>query len=81
MQSQKLESHEKVIKNYENVLEDETLIAQRPDYWGGYTFIPYYLESFGRGMNIGLTREMFSIDMTIIGSMKFFNHKINISFT
>lgn len=44
MQSQKIESHEKVIENYENVLKDETLIAQRPDYWGGYTFIPYYFE-------------------------------------
>ncbi len=48
MQSQSIESHEKIIENYEKAIKNKTLISNRPDYWGGYTFTPYYFE-FWRG--------------------------------
>lgn len=44
MQSKNIESYKKIIENYENVLENEILTSKRPDYWGGYTFIPHYFE-------------------------------------
>ena len=42
-QSQKISSYEDVIKNY-NLALDESNLEIRPDYWGGYSFTPYYFE-------------------------------------
>ena len=41
-QSEKIGSYEDVIKNY-NEVNNKTLY-ERPEYWGGYSFIPYYFE-------------------------------------
>ncbi|MDG2092870.1 MAG: pyridoxine 5'-phosphate oxidase C-terminal domain-containing protein [SAR86 cluster bacterium] len=56
MQSQSIESHKKIIENYKNALENETLISKRPDYWGGYTFIPHYFE-FWKGQEHRLNKR------------------------
>jgi pyridoxamine 5'-phosphate oxidase len=59
MQSQRIGSHEKIIKNYENILENEDLVYKRPEYWGGYTFIPHYFE-FWEGQEYRVNkREVF----------------------
>ena len=57
-QSQKISSYEDVIKNYNLVLGKSNLEI-RPDYWGGYSFTPYYFE-FWEGHESRLNkREVF----------------------
>jgi pyridoxamine 5'-phosphate oxidase len=57
-QSQKISSYEDVIKNY-NLVLDESNLEIRPDYWGGYSFTPYYFE-FWEGHKSRLNkREVF----------------------
>ena len=43
-QSQKIESYEKVIENYENKFPKINVDLKRPEYWGGYSFKPFYFE-------------------------------------
>ena len=63
MQSKKIESHKKIIENYENVLEDENLISKRPDYWGGYTFEPNYFEFWqGHAHRINKRNVFYKLD-------------------
>lgn len=58
MQSQKIESHDQVIKDYETTLANKNL-KERPDYWGGFSFTPYYFE-FWKGHKYRLNqREVF----------------------
>jgi len=42
-QSQVTQSYEQVIQEYKNVKENQDL-TKCPDYWGGYSFTPYYFE-------------------------------------
>jgi pyridoxamine 5'-phosphate oxidase len=42
-QSKNILSHENIQKNYKEVLENADLTIC-PDYWGGYSFVPYYFE-------------------------------------
>ena len=42
-QSAKISSYEEVYKNYEKTLKSSNLI-ECPEYWGGYSFVPYYFE-------------------------------------
>ena len=42
-QSELIESYSQVKENYYNLLEGGDL-KKCPDYWGGYTFTPYYFE-------------------------------------
>ena len=43
-QSKKIISYEQVVKNYKEVLNSANDLFERPEYWGGYYFIPYYFE-------------------------------------
>ena len=43
MQSRTVKSYEDVIKSYQSVLTSEKL-DERPNYWGGFSFIPYSFE-------------------------------------
>ena len=42
-QSNKIESYEQVELNYQKTLDNDKL-TDCPDYWGGFSFIPYYFE-------------------------------------
>ena len=42
-QSKQIHSYGQVIKNYNKSLECDDL-KKCPEYWGGYSFIPYYFE-------------------------------------
>lgn len=43
-QSSIISSYDKVLKNYNEALNKRKLLESRPDYWGGYSFYPYYFE-------------------------------------
>ena len=43
-QSQIIGSFDEVEKNFNETLESITSETVRPDFWGGYSFIPYYFE-------------------------------------
>ena len=58
-QSERISSYQDVIKNYQSILNDKPSLSMRPDYWGGYSFIPYYFE-FWEGHQSRLNkREVF----------------------
>lgn len=42
-QSTKIASYDDVQKNYEKSLKGDNLV-ECPEYWGGYSFVPYYFE-------------------------------------
>ena len=54
-QSKPIDSYESVVKNYKQSLESDNL-KECPDYWGGYSFIPYYLE-FWEGHSARLNKR------------------------
>ena len=43
-QSSKIDSYESVVRNYEEALNMINENTERPEYWGGFTFTPYYFE-------------------------------------
>ncbi len=43
MQSEEIESYDKVIENYEKIVKNKKSLL-RPEYWGGFSFEPYYFE-------------------------------------
>ena len=55
-QSSKIPSYEEVRKNYESAINDAEKFSKRPDYWGGYSFRPYYFE-FWKGHNSRLNKR------------------------
>ena len=55
-QSQKISSFEEVIQNYETALIDKNLLRNRPKYWGGFSFTPYYFE-FWKGNKSRLNKR------------------------
>ncbi len=60
-QSEKINSFSDVKTNYKIALENNDKLFQRPDYWGGYSFIPYYFE-FWEGHDLRLNqRKVFEI--------------------
>ena len=60
-QSQIISSYEEVKKNFNETLDNDDL-TKCPDYWGGYSFIPYYFE-FWKGHESRLNkREAFLLN-------------------
>lgn len=43
-QSNKIDSYKLVNKKYEKTLSSNRDLTERPKYWGGYSFTPYYFE-------------------------------------
>lgn len=43
-QSNVIESYEHIIANYKDQLANTGSTVKRPDYWGGYSFTPFYFE-------------------------------------
>jgi pyridoxamine 5'-phosphate oxidase len=63
-QSQISRSYEQVIEEYKNVKENQDL-TKCPDYWGGFSFTPYYFE-FWEGHSSRLNkREVYKSDDNI----------------
>ena len=59
-QSNKIDSYENVHVNYEKSLHEDNL-EKCPEYWGGYSFVPYYFE-FWEGHESRLNkREVYEI--------------------
>jgi pyridoxamine 5'-phosphate oxidase len=54
-QSKKIKSYDHVISNYNKVLVSQDL-EKCPDYWGGYSFTPYYFE-FWEGHDLRLNKR------------------------
>ena len=54
-QSDKIISYEQVKKNYSAALREDNL-NKCPDYWGGFSFTPYYFE-FWEGHNSRLNKR------------------------
>ncbi len=63
-QSVQIESYEDVSKNYNDSLKSADL-EKCPDYWGGYSFTPYYFE-FWEGHKSRLNkREVYQFDNNV----------------
>ena len=60
-QSQFIESYSEVEKSYENVLSAINEDTQRPDFWGGFTFVPYYFEFWEGHKNRLNKRHVFQL--------------------
>jgi len=43
-QSKETDSYEHVLDEFNNVLNSEIILTDRPEYWGGFSFTPYYFE-------------------------------------
>ena len=43
-QSNGIDSYEDIVNQYNTTLSDNELISNRPKYWGGFSFYPYYFE-------------------------------------
>lgn len=54
-QSQPINSYDSLIEKYEKSLKSDNL-RKCPDYWGGFSFIPYYFE-FWEGHNSRLNKR------------------------
>ena len=54
-QSKPIASYEALMSNYEMILKNNDL-TKCPDYWGGFSFIPFYFE-FWEGHNSRLNKR------------------------
>ena len=62
MQSRVIDSYEMVKDNYKKALMENKTLQNRPKYWGGYSFYPYYFE-FWNGHKSRLNkRECFHLN-------------------
>ncbi len=57
-QSKIINSYDDVKNKYAKCLNDENLLIKRPEYWGGYSFVPYQIEFWVGNPNRLNYREM-----------------------
>jgi len=43
-QSKKIDSYVEVQKKYDDIASNKSKKLKRPEYWGGFSFVPYYFE-------------------------------------
>ena len=55
-QSKIIESYEKVVNDYNVILENKESLTERPANWGGFSFTPYYFE-FWKGNSSRLNKR------------------------
>ena len=55
-QSKPISSYEEIIKRYNDTYQEKNLLIC-PDYWGGFSFIPYYFE-FWEGNNFRINKRL-----------------------
>lgn len=56
LQSKPIYTYNEVLKEYNIVLSNKKLLSVRPEYWGGYSFKPYYFE-FWEGHDLRLNER------------------------
>ena len=56
-QSSIIESYEAVLSNYKKTLNEKDILKVRPNYWGGFSFRPYYFE-FWEGNTYRLNKRV-----------------------
>ena len=61
-QSQPIDSFDSVKKNFHTTLASMDSESQRPEYWGGYSFTPYYFEFWEGHENKLNQRHVFSME-------------------
>ena len=61
-QSQPIDSFDSVKENFHTALASMDSESQRPEYWGGYSFIPYYFEFWEGHENRLNRRQVFSME-------------------
>ncbi len=60
-QSEQISSYDDVINDYNRALKDYNKSTKRPEYWGGFSFQPYYFE-FWQGHDYRINRrEVFKL--------------------
>ena len=57
-----IDSYEEVLDKYNNALANSNLLLSRPDYWGGFSFKPYYFEFWKGEKNRLNKRDAFNIN-------------------
>ena len=61
-QSNRIKTYQEVIENYNIALKNYDNESKRPEYWGGFSFTPYYFE-FWEGNDYRINkREVFSLE-------------------
>ena len=61
-QSKKIVSYEAVNSNFEKTISNKDLLKERPEYWGGFSMIPYYFEFWeGHSSRINM-RNIFELN-------------------
>ena len=61
-QSKPINKFSEVKKNYEKVFEDKESLTKRPNFWGGFTFIPFSFEFWQGNANRINRREFFTLN-------------------
>lgn len=64
-QSMEIDSYQKVIENYDKVMNSGESFEERPNFWGGYSFTPYYFEFWEGHKNRLNKRQVFEKDFNI----------------
>jgi len=64
-QSNDINSYEEFLIKYENLKDQDLDLSLRPNFWGGYTFTPYYFEFWKGHKNRLNKREVFTFTNNI----------------
>lgn len=59
-QSERIESFSIVKEKFKKTLKNQEILKDRPDYWGGFSFKPYYFEIWTGGKYRLNNRQVFS---------------------
>ena len=65
MQSSKINSYKNVVDNYNEILAKNDQVSKRPNYWGGFSFVPYYFEFWEGHTNRINKRNAYSLEKEI----------------
>ncbi|MDA9112797.1 pyridoxal 5'-phosphate synthase [Gammaproteobacteria bacterium] len=55
-QSEIIESYSKVVAKFKTISENAEILSKRPNFWGGYSFTPFYFE-FWEGHELRLNKR------------------------
>jgi len=64
-QSQVTSSYDKVKENFKEIINKDVSSLSRPDYWGGYSFKPYYFEFWKGDKNRLNKRDKYELNNNV----------------